>query len=855
MRKRIAVLLAILAGVLLLAAAAFLIFFPADRTGRILADRVAGALGAPVSLEEARPSLRPLGLAFRGLRVEGGGVPGGAPDVTLREGTLDLRFLPLLRRRIEVDRVLLTGLDVTFVLPEREAVQEGAPPSPADGAPPIAAPPGEQAVSEGSSFALLLSSAEIREANLRLIDPADGGEIRLEGIEARTGLRAERDGEAEARGEVTIERVTASRLDSAGLAGGIGPIRIRYDGLYRADGTAEVREIAVALRDLEIAFNGSLAGLPDEPEGTLSFSAPGLETADLLSLLPVPADGPLPWSGRGPVSLDGEVALRPPAPVDFRVLLVLGGLEVRREGAAEPIRSVTGRLEITPEEVRLENVGAVIGADSVRIDGTAAPLREPRIDLAVIGAVDLEALARTGLLPAGVTAKGAVRLDLRAAGPAAEPEKIRLSGSARFDRVAYRSAAPDLDVAGGSGELLFEENRLRLNKLKAKLNGSPLELTARIDDPLGARRVDADLRLGRLDLDRILAPLDSTAAPAKGGAKRTAPAAPAGPPLPPVPPITLSGRARIDTIVTGGNLFLGFEAKPSLTGGNGPLAATMGTAVIGDIRLRKARADLVLKDGSLGGILAADSAALGRVPLHDMRCRLALGLEGRLAVDSVRARVFRGRIEGDARVDIRGRDDSSYRARVRAEEMEANDFLSRLTPARDVLFGRFQMESEWEGRGLSPDTMLAHLAAAGTMRVENGRLRNLEAIDMISELLGRGKTGELPFRALWSDFAVRDRKVVFDDLQARADDADWTVSGSIGFGGALDYKIQALLSEELSRKYRGNALLGALLGGGEGRVPVHLRLTGTTKKPKVSLDAAETLDGGVGGVLKRLQGK
>jgi len=224
-------------------------------------------------------------------------------------------------------------------------------------------------------------------------------------------------------------------------------------------------------------------------------------------------------------------------------------------------------------------------------------------------------------------------------------------------------------------------------------------------------------------------------------------------------------------------------------------------------------------------------------------------------VDSVRARAFRGRIVGDAEVDIRGENDTAYRARVRAEEMEANDFLSHLTPAKDVLFGRFRMESEWEGRGLSPDTMLARLAAAGTMRVENGRLQNLEAIDTISEMLGRGRSGTLPFRALWSGFAVRDRRVLFDDLQASASDADWTASGSIGFDGSLDYEIRALLSEELSRKYRGNALLGALLGGGEERVPVHFRLTGTTKKPKVKLDAAETLEGGVGGVLNRLRGK
>ena len=97
---------------------------------------------------------------------------------------------------------------------------------------------------------------------------------------------------------------------------------------------------------------------------------------------------------------------------------------------------------------------------------------------------------------------------------------------------------------------------------------------------------------------------------------------PAGPPLPPVPPITLSGSARIDTLLTGGNLFVRLEARPCLTGGNGPFVATMGTAAMGDIRLREARADLLLGEGALGGALGLDGLG-AEVTETDVTIRLS----------------------------------------------------------------------------------------------------------------------------------------------------------------------------------------------------------------------------------------
>ena len=137
---------------------------------------------------------------------------------------------------------------------------------------------------------------------------------------------------------------------------------------------------------------------------------------------------------------------------------------------------------------------------------------------------------------------------------------------------------------------------------------------------------------------------------------------------------------------------------------------------------------------------------------------------------------------------------------AKAENLEANDFLSNLTPARDMLFGAFQMESSWQGRGLTPEDFLQNLEAGGTMRVRNGEIQNIPVLNRIAGLLGLNQMEQMRFREMWSGFSVANGRVGFDNLEIQATDADWTAAGSVGFDGSLDYDISVTLSEALSSR-------------------------------------------------------
>ncbi|RPJ47269.1 MAG: AsmA family protein, partial [Candidatus Latescibacterota bacterium] len=158
-RRIVIASVAFLAVIAVLAIAARVVF-PPEKVRRLVTEQAGRAIGLPVSVERARVSLFPLRLEVEGLRVDNR-TPDAPPLAALREANASMKILPLLSRRIEVSRVRARGLDATLVI-ERPAEAPGA--GGAAGA--------EGRTDGGSPFALLLSSAEVEEASLRVIDPA-----------------------------------------------------------------------------------------------------------------------------------------------------------------------------------------------------------------------------------------------------------------------------------------------------------------------------------------------------------------------------------------------------------------------------------------------------------------------------------------------------------------------------------------------------------------------------------------------------------------------------------------------------------------------------------------------------------
>jgi len=835
MRRFLIIALAVVAVIVVVAVVAVRLFLPPEKVRQMAVERAGEALGVEVRLDEAKVSLLPAGIRVRGLVVENP-VDGSPPLIDLREGSATVRLLPLLSRRVEIAGVKVDSAVVTVVMEE-------------DGGDVAAGPVGEPGPADGtdggevSSFALFLPRADLSNVTLHLIDQAAGGEYVFEGLAAQTSLRASSGGgPVEARGTVSAAKVRAPQLADAGFAEGLGDFLIRYEAEYRpAEGTARIDDLRFRFRDLELDVTGELKGLPDAPAGDVVIATPEVEFAELVSLLPSSAPPALRGlEGSGPLSIDGELHFSAEAPPLFRIAVDLGGLDVRNPEFSESIENLRGRIVATDSRTSIEEVTFDLGGKPFRLSGAAEEYDDPLFDLTAAGAIDLVALGRAGLVPEDLTVEGVVDLDLRARGRASKPEGARLDGTIDLAGLAIRLDAPPIDLAGGNGRVLMEGDRLRAERIAFDFNGSPTELQVAVARPLGDRSVTFDLGTRKIDFDAFL-PADSAGPGATPG--EAAPGTGATPPivLPPLPPITLAGTVHADTIVTGGNLLTGAEAEIDAAGGSGTVRIRMTEGTFGGVAVRGATGDLRVGGEGIDGDWTVREATAYRVPFQAARGRITLDPAGTLRLDGVHARVYEGSVAGSAEIGLGGDpSEAPYRIEASAESLETNDFLSDLTPAKDILYGTFNMESVWEGRGLTEEELLRNLSAEGTMQSFGGELRNLAILDQVGDLLGLKEVERVPFREMWSKFAVQDGRVRFDDLEIRSADADWSAAGSIGFDGTLDYEVTVVLSKAISDQYRSQSSLTSLFANADGRVVLDFLVGGTSKKPVITYDASKT---------------
>jgi uncharacterized protein involved in outer membrane biogenesis len=380
--------------------------FESPRLGRAALDRVAAATGARVSAQRFR--LRPLrGLVLQGVEARRA-LDGAQVTATVEELVFDHRLLSLLRRRLEVDRIVVKKPAVRMV-EERGARA------------PRLAPSGLLAA---TALALHVSSVDVRDGTVEMMS---GRRVaaRLSGLDLEL-----RDLELPA---------------TAGLAGLRGRGRLRVDEL-RA-GTGAARSLAGDFRieggelrteSLRFALDaGGFAGTVAAPLGRVPTRyevSLASDRLDLNALAGMGKDGRLGparvslrarGQGAGTESLEGrgtltlEAGTLPSTPLFQAVDAVLGArrfVGARYRATTAPFRLARGRvwldgLRVEGDGFASEVTGSVAFAGSLDL-GVA--VRTPRSGLAA-RAVPVAVLdAMTG-------ADGQVLVALRVTGTQAAP--------------------------------------------------------------------------------------------------------------------------------------------------------------------------------------------------------------------------------------------------------------------------------------------------------------------------------------------------------------------------------------------------------------------------------------------------
>jgi hypothetical protein len=157
------------------------------------------------------------------------------------------------------------------------------------------------------------------------------------------------------------------------------------------------------------------------------------------------------------------------------------------------------------------------------------------------------------------------------------------------------------------------------------------------------------------------------------------------------------------------------------------------------------------------------------------------------------------------------------------------------------IFGNMTADVQFSGRWTPTlDVDYGSIETIANMRVEQGALIDFEPMLALSRFLRVDDLDRVTFSTLENQIRIKDQKIFIPDMEVSSSALNLKLSGEHTFENEIDYRLQILLSEILSRKNRQSRnpqeQYGDIIDDGLGRTTLFLRLTGTTDEPEFRYD-------------------
>jgi len=789
-----------LVAVVLVGYLALIVIFRAIVDPASLADRaephISSALNRRVSIGSAELKIFPRPeVSLLRLRIENLADFEGMPLATLDELNLRPRLLPLLRRRVEIDRVQAVGPRVLLQVDDQGRTNFGdfVPASRED----------EEA--PDTPLALEIRGIEVADARIGYRDALSGRTLQADGLWLEGSVKRD----AEGRLEIDLESGVDSLRFAYPPAWRKGVRGLRVQAAIEAVAGPEMRWIEIAsgtatLNGLSVAVSGRADSLRS-PRRMLDLAVRGdeVDLSGLISSLPDSIRDAVPVDVWGDLGVDLTVrgALGPdlfPA-VEGIVTLRRGG--VRREAGPPLLESLDadvqigdGRAELSGGRARMPG-GEISAAGVLALDSTLA--FEGTID----GSADAAELARAfgSAAPDQPTAsRGTARWSVTGTGAMDRLDQARLTGELGLAGIEITGGSLVRPVEIPSAVVRLAGGRAVWEGVTVVAAGDPLLTSGTVSDVLGAfameprsPAVEASVSGARLDIDALLG-----TAQAEIGYGRIAWARLAD--------RLLQGRAPEE-----------WAAEQELHR-PGPLPVKGRVAF---------RVDSVLRlPYQLDRVQGVVRLGRDRVDLEEA----SFGAYG--GTGSARGSLRLGELESEP-----------FLLNVSLQDVRAEQYLAQNTPLGTLIAGTLSLDLELEGgldRLVLPVTQV--LSGVGRFEIRDGRIEPNPLTDGLLRFLRLDGVRNLRF-SRWSAPLIIDRGLILlDGSQFSGSELVAEATGALGFGGSLDLGALVRPDSALARAATSAAgaageVINRYMRAG-GALELALRLTGQASDPRFELD-------------------
>ncbi len=233
------------------------------------------------------------------------------------------------------------------------------------------------------------------------------------------------------------------------------------------------------------------------------------------------------------------------------------------------------------------------------------------------------------------------------------------------------------------------------------------------------------------------------------------------------------------------------------------------------------------------GLLGVDSGRFKGVRFERLKGEISYE-KGDLTFEHLSARLFGGEAFAEGKLNFSG-GPPRYHFSLNLHGAELGE-VAALWGKGNLLRGELSGTLELVGSGFEHEALRESLQGEGRVEVGGGSIYPLELMEEVRRFYrGREPLGETPFQGAGASFKVARGEVRTSDLNLRADGLRLEGEGALSFEGNLDFKASAILSGKWARYFMGRDLR-RFLEDSKGRITIPFVIERNFRNPLIRLD-------------------
>jgi len=254
---------------------------------------------------------------------------------------------------------------------------------------------------------------------------------------------------------------------------------------------------------------------------------------------------------------------------------------------------------------------------------------------------------------------------------------------------------------------------------------------------------------------------------------------------------------------------------------------------------------VILPDIDGHGTIKIDTLIYSKVEFSSINGKVKI-YDRKIECYDVTGKAYTGDVSGNTTIDLNDFENPVYKGEFKASQIEADDFISRFTKFGGFLFGKVDLQGDYNAIGWEPESFLNSLTMKSNSDMQKGKVVTsgvvYSALSGLAGKIDQKFEKEQSLKELKTNVTVKDGKVHLDNLKTRLGEfGDIELSGYYGFNGEMKYNGSIFLTQEMTQKLIAKkGIIGGLAGilgdNSVQRIKLPLLFGGTIDKPSFDID-------------------